>query len=185
MKLAAASRRRVLRACGGAAASLAFPTGVVRAAAPVVEIRMLSRELGAHVSFDPVGILVQPGTTIRWVAEADVHTTTAYHPANDGHALRIPEMAPPWASDYLINPGNSFEVTLTVEGVYDYFCAPHEIAGMVGRIIVGRPTGPGALPFDYFAGDPAKASWAAIPEAARKRFPPIEMILSKGVVPAE
>ena len=36
---------------------------------------------------------------------------------------------------------------LTVEGVYDYFCAPHEMAGMVGRIIVGRP---GAQPFDDY-----------------------------------
>ncbi len=179
------SRRRVLRACVAAATGLVVPTGVARAAAPVVEIRMLSRELGAHVSFDPVGILVRSGTTIRWIVEADVHTTTAYHPANNSHPLRIPELAQPWASDYLINPGDSFEVTLTVEGVYDYFCAPHEIAGMVGRIIVGKPTGPGALPFDYFAGDPAKASWATIPEAARERFPPIELILSKGAVPAE
>jgi hypothetical protein len=27
---------------------------------------------------------------------------------------------------------------------------PHEMAGMVGRIIVGNPGGPGLLPFDYF-----------------------------------
>lgn len=168
-----------------ALAGLALSTGAARAAAPVVEIRMRSRDKGAHVSFDPVGVLVRPGTTIRWMVEADVHTTTAYHPANDSHPLRIPELAQPWASDYLINPGDSFEVTLAVEGVYDYFCAPHEIAGMVGRIIVGQPTGPGALPFDYFAGDWAKASWTEIPEAARERFPPIELILSRGVVPAE
>jgi hypothetical protein len=119
------------------------------------------------------------------MVEADVHTTTAYHPANDSHPLRIPQDAEPWASDYLVNPGDSFEVTLTVEGVYDYFCAPHELAGMVGRIIVGQPNGPGTLPFDYFANDPAKASWSQIPPAAQDRFPSIEQILSQRSVSAE
>ncbi len=27
-------------------------------------------------------------------------------------------------------------VRLSVEGIYDYFCKPHEFAGMVGRIVV-------------------------------------------------
>ena len=97
---------------------------------------------GAQVGFDPIGLKVAPGTTVRWVVEANVHTTTAYHPANGGHPLRIPEHAAPWDSDYLVEPGQTFEVTLTAEGVYDYFCTPHEVAGMVGRIIVGRPAGP-------------------------------------------
>jgi hypothetical protein len=39
---------------------------------------------------------------------------------------------------------------LTAEGVYDYFCMPHERAGIVGRLIVGLAAGPGAPPFDYF-----------------------------------
>jgi plastocyanin len=92
------------------------------AATKIVEIHMRSRDNGAYVTFDPIGVLVQPGTKIRWVVEADVHTTTAYHPLNDSHSLRIPTTAQPWASDYLVNPGDSFEVTLTLEGVYDYYC---------------------------------------------------------------
>ncbi|MGH6946078.1 MAG: plastocyanin/azurin family copper-binding protein [Kiloniellales bacterium] len=137
---------------------------------------------GAHVGFDPVGLLVQPGTTVRWIVEADVHTTTAYHPNNEAHSLRIPEGAEPWNSDYLVNPGDSFEVTLSAEGVYDYFCAPHELAGMVGRIVVGRPTGPGSLPFDYFESDPATADWMPVPPAAQKAFPPVEEIMQKRLV---
>ena len=126
---------------------------------------------------------MNPTDEVRWIVEADVHTTTAYHPANDSHPLRIPQDAEPWASDYLVNPGDSFEVILTVEGVYDYFCAPHELAGMVGRIIVAKPTGPGTLPYDYFAGDSSKAAWTEIPEAARQRFPSIEQILTQRIVP--
>jgi plastocyanin len=110
----------------------------------------------ARSSNDPIGVLIEPGQTLRWVNEANVHTSTAYHPDNDGHALRIPEAAESWDSGYLVEPGDQFEVTLTVEGVYDYFCTPHEMAVMVGRIIVDRPSGPGTLPLDYFQGDSAR-----------------------------
>jgi plastocyanin len=178
-------RRAVLRAGGLMLAGLAAPAGLrpVRASG-VVEIRLRSDTLGTKVWFDPIGVLIEPGQTVRWVNESNVHTSTAYHPANDGHALRIPEAAEPWDSGYLVEPGDDFEVTLTVPGVYDYFCAPHEIAGMVGRIIVGKPSGPGALPFDYFEGDPAAQDWQAVPQAAQAAFPPIEAIMNERVVRA-
>ena len=92
-----------------------------RLGADLAEIRMRSDPDGAQVGFDPVGLKVAPGTTVRWAVEANVHTATAYHPANGGHPLRIPEHAAPWDSGYLAEPGQTFEVTLTVEGVYDYF----------------------------------------------------------------
>jgi hypothetical protein len=53
--------------------------------------------------------------------------------------------------------------------VYDYFCIPHEHAGMVGRIVVGEATGPGAEPFDYFKGMPQGANWLTVPMPAQKR----------------
>lgn len=179
----AVTRRGALRAGGLVLAGLAAGlVGIPARAASVVEIRMRSRENGAHVGFDPVGLFVEPGTTVRWIVEADVHTATAYHPANDAHALRIPEGAPPWDSDYLVNPGDFFEVELSVEGVYDYFCAPHELGGMVGRIIVGQATGPGSLPFDYFKDDPAKADWQPVPPTARTVFPSVEEIMQRLIV---
>jgi plastocyanin len=179
------SRRAVLRAgglllAGPAARALIRPARAL----DVVEIRMRSDPLGTHVAFDPTGILIEPGQTVRWVNEANVHTTTAYHPANDGHALRIPEAAEPWDSGYLVEPGDRFEVTLTLPGVYDYFCAPHEIAGMVGRIIVGRPGGPGTLPFDDFEGDPTTRDWRPVPKVAQAAFPPIEAIMKQRLVRA-
>lgn len=36
-------------------------------------------------------------------------------------------------------------------------CAPHEETGMVGRIVVGRPAGPGMQPFDYAPGPPGRS----------------------------
>ncbi len=156
--------------------------------AGVEEILMRSDLAGSWVSFDPIGLFVAPGTTIRWSVQANVHTTTAYHPRNAHHSLRIPEDAAPWDSGYLVNPGNHFEVTLTVPGVYDYFCTPHEAVGMVGRIVVGKAAGPGAEPFDYWAGKPGTADWLHVPEAARRVFPSVARILAehrvRAVVPA-
>ena len=125
---------------------------------------------GSKVWFDPIGVLVQPGQTIRWTNRdpGNSHTTTAYHPKNADHVRRIPDGAEPWHSDYLL-PNETFALTLTVEGVYDYFCIPHEHAGMVGRIIVGRPAGPGAQQIE-----------GAVPEPARRAFPSIEEIMRRG-----
>lgn len=174
-------RRRQFLAAGGASlAGLAGPR-LLRAAATTVEIGMRSDLQGTQVWFEPIGLLVQPGTTVRWMVHENVHTTAAYHPANDRHSLRIPEGAAPWNSDYLVNPGDHFAVTLTVPGVYDYYCLPHEAAGMVGRIVVGTPSGPGAQPFDWFKDRPDAVDWLPVPEAAQAAFPAIEAIMRDGV----
>jgi plastocyanin len=143
---------------------------------------MRSDPLGSKVWFDPVGVFVEPGTRIRWVVKENVHTTTAYHPKNGRHSLRIPEGAEPWDSGFLVNPGDHFEVTLTVPGVYDFFCQPHEAAGMVGRVVVGKSAGPGALPWDYFKGKTGTGDWLDVPAAARRAFPGVERILRERVV---
>ena len=130
-------------------------------------ITMESDPLGTKVWFDPIGLHVHPGDTIRWVLRSNVHTVAAYHPAN-GHALRIPPSATPWDSGYLVNPGEQFETTLSVPGVYDYYCEPHEAAGMVGRIVVGSGV--------------ASAQWADVPIAARTAFPAVEDIVAAGAV---
>ena len=46
----------------------------------------------------------------------------------------------------------------------------------------GTPSGPGTLPFDYFAADPAKADWQGVPEAARAVFPSVDQIMVDKVV---
>jgi plastocyanin len=162
-------RRAFVATTLAAAAGLAMPG---RAAPPAATIRMISLPDGSDVWFEPVGLWVAPGTVVTWTNGADQansHTATAYHPAN-GHSLRIPAGAKPWDSGYLL-PGARFSVTLTEEGVYDYFCLPHEAAGMVGRIVVGQPGGAGAIPFDR-----------TVPIAAQRAFPAVEEILRRGSV---
>lgn len=170
------SRRTILRIGGGVLAGLAAPR--LALAAEPVEIRMQGNTDGSHVWFDPVGVRIQPGGTIRWVNldPGNSHTATAYHPKYFERPLRIPKRAEPWNSDYLL-PNESFSVTLTAEGVYDFFCVPHEHAGMVGRIIVGQPE---RSP----AGDQSGQSSGGepIPEIALQAFPPIDEIMRRGVV---
>ncbi|KRB30222.1 plastocyanin/azurin family copper-binding protein [Mesorhizobium sp. Root172] len=168
------TRREMLGAGGGLAAALSlFP--LTAWASEVVDIRMQGRDDGSHVWFDPVGILIKPGQTIRWtnLNPGNSHTTTAYNPANFERPLRMPKAAKPWDSDYLL-PNESFSVTFTEQGVYDYYCVPHEHAGMVGRIIVGEPEAHGWPQLVGANGD--------LPEEALKAFPTIEDIMTKGIV---
>lgn len=107
-------------------------------------VRMVSTEDGQY-HFEPHVVRIEPGDKVHWVLVSGSHTTTAYHPANGDRQRRIPDGAKAWNSGFLTDDGRtSFEHTFTVEGVYDYFCIPHEGYGMVGSIVVGEATdGPG------------------------------------------
>jgi plastocyanin len=172
------SRRDFLRAGGLALLGVGLAPGRLWSATLEV-IEMRSDALGSRVWFDPIGLLVKPGTTVRWVVRENVHTTTAYHPRNERHPLRIPERATPWDSGFLVNPGDHFDVTLTEPGVYDYYCMPHEAAGMVGRIVVGTSRGPGAERFDYWRGQPGTEHWRHVPDAARSALPSVARIMAE------
>jgi plastocyanin len=176
------SRREFLQAGGLALAGFGiaplFGARLRYSAGPEM-IEMRSDALGSRVWFDPIGLYVEPGATVRWIVRENVHTATAYHPRNDHHSLRIPEGAVPWDSGYLVHPGDAFDVTLTVPGVYDYYCLPHEAAGMVGRIVVGESLGPGAEPFDYWVGKPGTDRWRHVPDVARAAFPSVARILAE------
>jgi plastocyanin len=173
--------RCFLAACVAGATILA---GVGTAAAATVEVKLVQTPAG-QTYFDPAGIHIAPGDRVRWIQISGFHSITAYHPRNDNHELRIPEAAEPWDSDILLadypKRGATFEQAFTVPGVYDYFCKPHEMAGMVGRVVVGEPgSGPGTKPFGYAPGE----DWKPIPAVARKAFPPVAEILQKGTVRA-
>lgn len=167
---------------------LPSPRRARAATRPAVEIAMRASDDGAHVWFDPVGLLVRPGTTVRWVLVEGVHTTTAYHPANGDLPRRMPQGARPWDSGYLVDSGTTFEVSLDVEGVYDFFCRPHEAAGMVGRIVVASSTDRDAGAARMAAaGDRATLSPEGddrLPEAVLGALPAVEEILRRGNVRA-
>lgn len=165
------SRRLVLALGGGVTATLLSPARLWAGSVETVEMRGTAR--GERVWFAPHGLAVAPGTTIRFVNRdpGNSHTATAYHPAILDRTRRIPRAATPWDSDFLL-PGESFEVTLTAPGVYDFYCQPHEAMGMVGRIVVGGPETPGWEGPSADTADVAQELLAALPS--------VEAILAAG-----
>lgn len=170
------SRRLVLTLGGGALATLTMPARLVAAPVEVIEMRGSAR--GERVWFSPRGLAVPAGSTLRFVNrdKGNSHTSTAYHPALFDRKRRIPKAAQPWDSDYLL-PDDSFEVTLIVPGVYDYYCLPHEMAGMTGRVVVGVPADPGWK-------GPSDDTTDLEPEALSS-LPPVDEILAAGRVVTE
>ena len=156
--MGAVSRRTMLATVG--ASVLALPqlgfgqTAVVRVG--------LAFPRGQYF-FDPAGIWVAPGGTVRWefafnggVGALMGVSVTAFHPANENHELRIPETAKPFDSGPMNRAANGFirfEHAFDVEGTYDYFSITHESIGMVGRVVVGRPGGPAEQAPGYGARD--------------------------------
>jgi plastocyanin len=135
---------------------------------PVVD--MITDNQGSY--FDPVGLLVEPGTTVTFVNASGDHSATAYHPDNNDQPLRIPEDAAPFDSGVYTEVDKTFEYTFEVEGVYDYYCTPHEALGMVGRIVVGAPDG-----------GPATQPPDELPPGARDALPSVEDVVEQAVIP--
>lgn len=98
--------------------------------------------------FEPSGLFIEPGDTIRFVAASPHHTVTAYHPLQ-GKPQRVPDGVEPFSSP-MIPVGQTWEYTFDVPGVYDVWCGPHESYGMAMRIVVGEASGPAmAAPDDF------------------------------------
>ncbi len=116
--------------------------------APDHEVRALirsreDREI-PEFFFEPTGLAVEPGDTVRFTLATPHHSVTAFHPAM-GFAPRVPDGVPPFSSPVL--PVEAYWLyTFDEEGVYDFHCGPHEVFGHVGRIVAGSATGPGAEP---------------------------------------
>lgn len=109
-----------------------------------LEIRPVQGREIPEFFFDPVGLQVDVGDTVRFQLNTPHHNINAYHPGF-GYRQRVPDNVPPFSSP-ILTPGDYWLYTFDQEGVYDYACSPHEVFGMVGRIVAGSATGPGASP---------------------------------------
>jgi plastocyanin len=98
------------------------------------------------VAFDPESLTIQQGDTVAWThAGGEAHSVSAYEDS-------IPEAASYWASgDFdsesaaregwengvgYVQSGQSYVRTFETTGTHEYFCIPHEAAGMEGKVIV-------------------------------------------------
>ncbi|MBX0298194.1 cupredoxin domain-containing protein [Haloarcula nitratireducens] len=94
--------------------------------------------------FEPTGLAIDVGDTVRFNMATPHHNINAYHPAF-GYTQRVPSGVPPFSSPILA-AGDYWLYTFDTEGVHNIMCAPHELFGMVGSIVVGSASGPGANP---------------------------------------
>ena len=141
-------RRKFMFLAGSSVATVgAFAQEAVPPEAPeggdadVPRIMSLFSFNGGIYYFDPAGLYVEVGQTVEWVG-VSFRSAKAYHPSHDNHELRIPENAEPFDSR-AGGSGGTFRYTFQQEGTYDYYSPSHEYLGMVGRIVVGKPGGPG------------------------------------------
>jgi len=92
---------------------------------PVAPARGATHALAiADFAFGPATLTITAGDTVTWTNEdAVVHTATSVNGAFDSGDLE---------------QGESYTVTFTTAGTYDYLCTPHP--SMTGRIIVVAAT---------------------------------------------
>lgn len=98
------------------------------------------------VAFEPKELIISQGDTVAWNhAAGEAHNVVAYED-------EIPEDATYWASGGFesqdaavegwdngqgaVQSGQSYVHTFETTGEHNYFCVPHEAAGMVGTVIV-------------------------------------------------
>lgn len=88
-----------------------------------------------HFYFEPVGLHVQRGDIVQFTVSTNDHTVTAYHPAH-GFQRRVPDGVAPFSSPVVPN-GGAWLYRFDQPGVYDVYCGPHHLLGMVMRLVVG------------------------------------------------
>lgn len=79
-------------------------------------------------AFEPAGIWIDPGTTVRWewTGEGGGHNVVA----EEGPAALD-------SGDLVSEPGVHYEFTFEEDGITTYFCEPHLSLGMKGGVAVG------------------------------------------------
>ena len=104
---------------GQAAVSFALETPVEATDTVVVE--------AVNFEFTPADLTIAPNTMVRWVnTTSTLHTVTP-----DGHDE--------WTDTSLGSQGDTFEHVFTGEGVFPYYCTPHQSQGMTGTVTVQSP----------------------------------------------
>ncbi|MBW3660824.1 MAG: hypothetical protein KY397_04235 [Gemmatimonadetes bacterium] len=129
-------RGAIARAAAGVVATLAAAVALTASdGGPSVEPGALVTMVG--VEFQPDSVVIHAGETLEWRNDSKLtHTVTADpEKAAVSEHVRLPEGAETFDSGNLA-PDESYRREFAVPGVYEYFCIPHEAAGMVGKIVV-------------------------------------------------
>lgn len=136
VRRATITRRALLRLAGittiaGVGGALGACGATTEAAnGPVVE-------MGALSVFSPARLTIKAGQTVTWRNTSSIVHSATGDPKKLAKAenARLPASVPPWDSGSIL-AGKTRSRTFDMPGEYRYACVPHEIAGMIGIIIV-------------------------------------------------
>lgn len=90
-----------------------------------------------RLTFESDSVAVRVGDVVTWRNAGLIQHSVTADPTEatlDG-SVRLPDGAEPFDSG-LLAEGETFSHIFRVPGRYDYFCIPHEGAGMTGAVIV-------------------------------------------------
>lgn len=93
-----------------------------------------------ELTFAPNSVTIQAGERVVWRNTSNVRHTATLDPdeAFQEGLVAMPEGAEEFNSG-MIEPGETYTHSFEVPGRYQYFCIPHQAAGMVGEVIVEEP----------------------------------------------
>jgi plastocyanin len=84
-------------------------------------------DVGPGTFFRPASILIEQGTTVRWVWLSDNHNVSVSEQPEDAS----------WDGHIPIeDTGFEYEHEFTIPGTYRYYCEPHVRDGMTGDVTV-------------------------------------------------
>ncbi|UPV99558.1 plastocyanin/azurin family copper-binding protein [Halorussus gelatinilyticus] len=86
---------------------------------------------GGSLVFEPAELTIAPGTTVNWVWESDNHNIVV---SSQPEAASWQGTDGPPSKTY--NTGHEYSHTFQATGTYEYYCQPHETAGMTASITV-------------------------------------------------
>lgn len=118
-------QRRNLLTTAATAAALSTIVRVNPARAAEHQVEMLNQAPdGTRNAYRPLILEIEPGDSVTFVS------------TNPGHNS-ISQVVPEGGEEWRGGINEEITVTLTVPGVYVYYCLPHRGLGMIGAIVVG------------------------------------------------
>ncbi|WP_226023908.1 cupredoxin domain-containing protein [Halomicrobium salinisoli] len=106
--------------------------------------------------FDPMGLQIDAGDVVRFDFHSPDHNVAPFH-VGHGRQQRVPDDEVPFSSP-MISPGGFWLFEFDHPGTYDLYCAPHQVFGMVMRLVVGDPA---AADYDGDFGDEGRPPTSA------------------------
>ncbi|MBP7242839.1 pseudoazurin [Amaricoccus sp.] len=116
-----------MRAFGMVLAAAVLGAGAASAAD--FEVKMLNKGENGVMVFEPDFVQAQPGDVVHFVATDKGHDVAS-----------VKGMLPEGVADFKGGMNESYDLTVTEEGVYGVKCTPHLPMGMVALIAVGDPS---------------------------------------------